>query len=282
MKLLSTKKGNVVDLMTSPLFITIVALGIVGLTILNATTKIGADTTYEQKYYSADAALLIDSLYSVRKDANLHYIYLTPENIGFKIEPHTVTAYTKDAPEGNKFYYTQDTKYVNEYRNFAPGISPIFYRIGNQIGVKEKISDIPKNEPVIICEEDLPAINANLVDRTQLKTEQIVKLAGPTPLIFTEIKKGPSQLIIYTNSKEYANNLACHFSKKLRENRISFEGYSVVPITAILAFNNATKQITSTEAPAIYIQLQQPEILPGLELVFYDAIQKTITPGGST
>jgi hypothetical protein len=282
MKLLSAKKGNVIDLMTSPLFITIVALGIVGLTILNATTKIGSDTTYEQKYYSADAALLIDSLYSVRKDANLHYIYLTPENIGFKIEPHTVTAYTKKDPKGNKFYYTQDTKYVNVPANFDPGKSLIFYRVGNEIGAKEKISEIPKNEPVIICEENLPLINANLADKTQLKTEQIVKLAGPTPLILSEIKKGPSQLIIYTNNKEYANNLACHFSKTLRENKIKFEGYSIVPITPILAFNDATKEITSSKSPAIYIQLQQPELLPGLELVFYDAIQKVVTPGGST
>jgi len=282
MKLLSAKKGNVVDLMTSPLFITIVALGIVGLTILNATTKIGSDTTYEQKYYSADAALLIDSIYSVRKDANLYYIYLTPENIGFKIEPHTVTAYTKDASEGNKFYYTQDNKYVNNYGNFEPGTSLLFYRVENQIGMTDKISNIPKNEPVIICEEELPIINANLVDRTQLKTEQTIQLTGPTPLIFAEIKKGPAQLIIYTNNKEYANNLACHFSKKLRENRILFDGYSIVPITSILAFNDATKQITSTEAPSIYIQLQQPELLPGLELVFYDAIQKVVIPGGST
>lgn len=268
--------------MLFPLFLTVLALGVVGLSIFNALIQIGSDTTYEQKYYSADVALLMDSLYAVRNDVNLHYIYLTPENIGFKIEPHTVTAYTKETPEGNKFYYTQDNKYVNNYGNFVPGTPLIFYRVGDQIGVKEKISDMPKNEPVIICEENLPIINVNLVDRTQLKTEQVVQLTGPTPLTFAEIKKGPSQLIIYTNNKEYANNLACHFSKKLRENRISFDGYSIVPITPILAFNDETRQITSTEAPAIYIQLQQPELLPGLELVFYDAIQKIVLPGGST
>lgn len=278
MKLFSDKRGDI-ELMIHPLFKIIVAVGIVGLTILSAVTKIGSDTTYQQKYYSADAALLIDSLYAVRKDVNLHYIYSPPKDIGLKIEPHTVTAYTKKDPKGNKFYYTQDTKYINTYGNFEPGKPLIFYRVGNEIGVKEKTSEIPNKEPVIICEENLPAINANLVDKSQLKTEQAVKLAGPSPLIIAEIKKGPSQLIIYTNNKEYANNLACQFSKKLRENGITFEGYAIVPITSILAFNDATKELTSSESPAIYIQLQQPELLPGLELVFYDAIQKVVTGG---
>jgi len=278
MKLLSAKRGDI-ELMIQPLFVIIVALGVVGLTILNATTKIGSDTTYEQKYYSADAALLIDSLYAARKDVNLYYTYPVLTDIGFKIEPNTVTAYTKKDPKGNKFYYTQDTKYVNKYGNFEPGKQVIFYRVGNEIGAKEKISEIPKSEPIINCEENLPLINANLADRTQLKTGQIAKLSGPEPLVFVEIKKGPSQLIIYTNNIGYSNNLACHLSKKLRENGITFESYSIVPIINTLAFNDATKEITSSKSPAIYVQLQQTELLPGLELVFYDAIQKVIFGG---
>lgn len=278
MKLLSAKKGNVVDLMTSPLFITIVALGIVGLTILNATTKIGSDTTYEQKYYSADTALLMDSLYAVRKDVNLHYIYSAPKDIGFKFQPNAVTAYTKKDPKGNKFYFTQDNKYNFVPGNFEPGKPLIFYRMNDEIGVKDSANSLPKNWPVIICEENLPAIQTSLIEKSKFKTEQKTNMTGPSPLIIAEITKGSSQLIIYTNNKGYANNLACHFSKKLMENKISFEGYSIVPITEILAFDDATKQITSTEEPAIYIRLQQPELLPGINLAVHGAIQQTINP----
>jgi len=274
----SNKRGNVVDLMTHPTFVILVALGLVGIAIIQATTEVGSDTTYEQKYYSADAALLMDSLYAVRKDVNLQYTYLLPSNLGLKIENFKATAYTDLKPKGNSFYFTMDTNYEPIIPITIPiGKTPIFYKNGKKIGITDKKINYEQN---IICEENLPAIQTSLIEKSKFKTEQKTNMTGPSPLIIAEITKGPSQLIIYTNNKGYANNLACHFSKKLRENGV-FDGYSIVPITEILTFDDTTKQITSTEEPAIYIRLRQPELLPGINLAVHGAIQQTINPGPS-
>jgi|GEM_PF-6692794 len=279
MKLLLAKRGNVIDLMTSPLFITIVALGLVGLTIFSAITQIGSSTTFEQKSYSADAALLIDSLYAVRKDVNLNYIYLTPENIGFQITPNTIIAYTNKTPEGNKFYYTQDYFYSNTYGNFAPGKPLIFFKIGNKIGATDTISKVPDNLPVISCDSELPKFEGILagIEKIGPTSQQIF---GQTPLVYAQITQGPSELIIYTNNKKYANALACAIAKSIRNKEINFEGYSIIPITPLLAFDDTTKIITSTQEPAVFVKLQQPKTQYGINVLnayVYDAMKEVLT-----
>lgn len=274
MKLFLYKRGNVIDLMTSPLFVTIVALGLVGLSILQAATQIGTDTTFEQKYYSADAALLIDSFYALRKDLNINYNYFLPSNFGMNVEPSVVTVYTEKTPHGNKFYFTQDSRYELTGGNFPPGKKKVIYRNGINIGVAEFA---PTNNPLMPCEGELPVIIRQSVDVNNFG-ENPNTIIGPDPLIIFQLVKGPSKLIIYTNDEGYSDILACRIAHNIKNSGISFEEYAVLPvITNVLSYDDGLTKIKSTRDTAVFVKLQQPEINNQIKTAVKYAVEEVMS-----
>lgn len=272
MRLFSAKKGNLIDLITSPLFVTIVALGLVGLTILNAVAQVGSSTTFEQKHYSADIALLVDTLYSFRKDINIHYKYTPPQTMAFNIEPHTVTAYTDKKENGNKFYYTQDNLYSNSYGEFPKGTQIVLFRNAQTIGAAKQA---PTFETPTICEEQVFSIQGTIGTAEQI-TSTPTTIFGPTPLIMTQLTKGPSQLIIYTNGKPQTDTTACHIVKQLLQTGISFSSYTILPINSLLSFDEGTKQITKSKEPALLIKLQQEKTTNAIQTATHYAIREAL------
>lgn len=271
------KKGKIVDVMLHPVFVLVVALGVVGLILINTTTEIGSDTTYEQKYYSADAALIIDSLFALRRDVNLQYTYLLPQNLGLKIEDYKATVYTDLKPEGNSFYFTMDSNYQPIIpTKIPPGKTPILYKNDKKIGITDKKINYEQN---IICDEELPKIKTDF-QVTKEKIGQIpTKILGAEPTIYASVKKGSPQLVIYTNNKGYSNILACKIAQGIGKG-INFEGFSIVPLSSLLIKDEITKNLVENENPAIYLEIQQ-ENIQGISEVVLDISERTVNPGQS-
>src|SRR3989344_3989237 len=104
--LLPNKKANIADIVLTPLFITGIALGIVLLIILRSVYSIGSSDDFEKRFYAADAALLVDSMYSVRPDVALTVDH-NPKFQG-TISQNKVTVFKKNKEDGKFFYFTED------------------------------------------------------------------------------------------------------------------------------------------------------------------------------
>ena len=79
------RKGAVVDIVLNPLFVTAVALVVIGGFILRNAYTMGEATELQKAIYATDVAFNIDSIYSVRKDVNFFVEYPVLAKFGIKI-----------------------------------------------------------------------------------------------------------------------------------------------------------------------------------------------------
>ncbi len=109
------KKGDVPSFVLTPTFRTLLALGVVLLTLLYFVNGIGGSTKFERQYYSRDIALLIDTVLSLPGNSELLYSYDKPESetkFALKVDKEKVTL--KDIGE-NSFPY-----FLKKDTNFEP------------------------------------------------------------------------------------------------------------------------------------------------------------------
>jgi len=126
------------DLVLTPAFITVVALGFVGLTILNAAYSVTSSLEYDEKFYSADNGLTIAALYASPKDVNFYTTYDLPVYFGMNVTSHKVTIFGDDGSY-QTFFFEESPLYKMKYKDFALEIDKfIYYKSGNTLGVESK------------------------------------------------------------------------------------------------------------------------------------------------
>ena len=123
------------ELTLSPAVVTIFALGVVGLTLLNAIAELGTTKDYDEKVYATRNALIRDALQAVPKDTSVQTEITIPKGLGLEIEQHKARA--AYGIEGYTFYYTKNFDYTllnadfDQKKNNSP---LIHYKTGNTIG----------------------------------------------------------------------------------------------------------------------------------------------------
>ncbi len=122
-------KKAIVDIPLVPLFTLVLVIGLVLPAVIRATTEVGTPMDLAKQYYSADLALLIDSIYAVRPDVNLHYVYLTRKELSHDIQHSKVTIYEETPEDGRTFLYTQDVNVRQNTLSLSKGTTSVhFYK----------------------------------------------------------------------------------------------------------------------------------------------------------
>ncbi|MBI5066546.1 hypothetical protein HZA97_10040 [Candidatus Woesearchaeota archaeon] len=165
---LNSKKGDVPSFVLTPTFRTLLALGVVLLTLLYFVNGIGGNTKFERQYYSRDIALLIDTVLSLPGNSNILYSYDKPESetkFTLKVDKEKVTM--KDVGE-NYFPY-----FLKKDTNFEPvTIEPSepniikIIKSGNNLLIKNVLEKRFPDE--LNCYKPKESINSVIIDAMHL------------------------------------------------------------------------------------------------------------------
>ncbi|MBW2978752.1 N-acetylmuramoyl-L-alanine amidase [Candidatus Woesearchaeota archaeon] len=140
----SSKKGEAVDILMHPVFITFVALAVL-LYLLWFVHGIGSESVFEKKFLAEDIALTIDSLLAARGNVVVYYQpqkqdYVPEFNYYFK--KNQVIVHEDEVPESSagRFFFTSDPKidFKEKRLKFSePFILPVFAKLGNRLIVDD-------------------------------------------------------------------------------------------------------------------------------------------------
>ncbi len=251
------------DIVLSPLFTTVVALGLVGLIILRSIYGLGSANEFEKQKTADDIGLLADSLYAVRPDANFVVNYEAPIQFGITMDPKLVTVYEKEPKDGKIFWFTEDKAYPFSYGNFPPRRKDPnirFFKEGNRLGVLPP--GVMVNLATPTCSKrahpKLPA-KMDLSTLANLGTGT-VEIATGSIMINARGAQGPPLLKLYVNNNPESAYLACSIAQSLFS-AIPFEGYAIIPINPeLLAPDDPRKVIVGSKDLAVFIDISLPII----------------------
>ncbi len=242
------KRANILDLVLQPLFVTIVALGMVLLMILSSIHDIQSSTAYEKRFYAADAALLIDSLFALPKDANVETKYILPD-FGLKAEHNTVTILPD---ERQNFYFTGDSLYSFRAAEFPEKTGTLlFYKTGNTVGIEKSSFNPNFNMPY--CEPVEGKLKATVDYRATIGNIPALIIAGDA-LASIRLNSGGEQIVkIYVNSVKESEQIACYLSREFSDTFGT--NTAVIPVnTQLLAVDDPRIMLKGT-TPAFFIDI---------------------------
>jgi len=246
------KRASVMDLVLQPLFVTIVALGIVLLMILSSIYDIQSSTAYEKKFYSADIALLIDSLFALPKDTNLEMEYIFPADFGMTAEHNTVTILPD---EGQNFHFTDDSLYNLVTTSFQPSKSAtqlLFYKAGNTVGVDNRKTFSP-NLDSQYCEYAEPRKLKAIVDyRATIGPTPTLVVTGEALLSARLNPGGETIAKIYINPLSESEQIACLLSREIIEIGINT---AIIPVNTQLLAADDPRNMLKGATPALFVDI---------------------------
>jgi len=259
MSLRSHKRGNIIDILLTPTFTTVVALGIVFVVILRTIYGIGSDIEYNKQFFAADIALQAESLYTVRQDVNLVIEYPAPKDLGINIESKLVTVYKEKPRDGRIFWFNEDKAYGFSYAKFKPDRKEgeiKFFKEGNSIGVLAgKI-----NPATPYCERRVPKKTQATIDYGVIKllgTEPVYIVTGNI-LVAAHVTKGEPTAVIYINEEPESERLACEMVQNLVKN-LKLEGYAILPLNPdLLHPEDPRKEVAKSKKIAAFVHLTLP------------------------
>ncbi len=231
-------KKAIAEYVLNPTFVTIIALGIVGLTIFNSVVEIGTSKAYDEKVYATRNALIRDALQALPKDINAQAEITIPEKLGLEIDQHSMRAYF--IQPGHTFYYTKSQDYILLDAKFDPekNNSPLLhYKTGNTIGTISKGLN-----PNLIPNLLIPYCPETRQYNVQIDKQAILNY-GTTPvrLMTGEITIDAVQgtgtkptLKIYTNTNQEA---ACHIIQNILQ-EFPIKGAAIIPVNKELIPSN--------------------------------------------
>lgn len=255
------RRANVIDIMLSPAFTTVIALMLVGMLMYSAVSKVGSSTEFEKQIFATDIGLLADSLYAVRPDVNLITEYTAPSQFGIKIEPRQVTVYEEKPEDGKIFWFNEDKNYKFNYGNFLPKRSTpqlTFFKQGNTLGVQTGTVNLAtpyceiRQHPKTSAKIDYAAISG-------ISQQPIEMLTGDA-LVTVQGLQGSPTAIIYINNNPESAQLACQIAKGLFE-EFPLEGYAILPLNPkVLSPDDPRLKTAQSQNLAVYIELTLPAI----------------------
>ncbi|VVB81068.1 Uncharacterised protein [uncultured archaeon] len=255
------RRASVPDIILSPTFTTVIALGLVGLIILSSIYKLGSSTEFEKQIFSADIALLADSLYAVRPDVNLIIEYPAPTQFGIKIEPRLVTVYQEKPEDGKSFWYNEDKAYQFKYGAFPPKRKTpkiTFFKQGNTLGVLT--TNINTATPY--CEIRPHQKTSARIDYPAIAGigQQPVDVATGNVQITAQALQGNPTATLYVNSNPESAQLACQIAQALFE-EFPMEGYAIIPLNPeLLSPDDPRLKTAQNQNIAVFIELTLPAI----------------------
>jgi hypothetical protein len=146
------KRGGFVGFVLSPMFVTLIALGIVLVYMLWFVGGVGKSTTFEKNFLATDLALLIDTIPAMPQPGNL-LVFYNPQRsekfkttYGFRFLKNKAEVITADGDTRPGIaYYTSDPAMDAEERTFTHSdimIVPVFVK--HESGIA--ISDLNKRD----------------------------------------------------------------------------------------------------------------------------------------
>lgn len=245
------KRGTVLEFVLHPVFMVVVAVMVLlsGYANINA---IGSSLVYKEKYYAANNALLITSLFALRKDVNVAvYSYLPPE-FGIDVSKNQVTVFSKD-DEGRTFYFEEDPLYDLNHIAFRPAIdnSFIYYKSGNFVGLDQsKTSKLNFNAKY--CEQlSLPKLKAE-VHNIVIEQNPVTVVSGDASVTAHIFPAGLPMVKLYINPMRESEQLACLISQSLAS-KFNIP-VAIIPVnTKLLAPDDPLISLGSI-SPALFIE----------------------------
>jgi len=248
------------DIVLSPLFVTVVALGLVGLTMFNAINELGTSKVYDEKFYAVRNGLVRDAIQSIPKDTNLQVEVTIPDGFGFEFKKHYSRVYHRK-DEGYKFYNTHSIPYKFTSTSFKSGTERkpeknnplIHYRIGNRIGI-ESLGQNPSFKPdlrIPYCEKSDKRLRVsfeegrkNILDFSSVP----VKLVEGDVSIFVQSGNNPQPILkIYVSPTSESAHIACFIIQNMFEVFPQLKGAASIPVNVDLVPNtDFRKQLTGT------------------------------------
>ena len=93
------KRGNMIDLILSPMFVVIIVLTLVFLPLLKYATSVGKSAYFEREFYSKDLGLMVSALQAAPNDVTVNYENVRNVNVTFK--PNYIESYGYDVNPKN-------------------------------------------------------------------------------------------------------------------------------------------------------------------------------------
>ncbi|MBS3148892.1 hypothetical protein J4219_08495 [Candidatus Woesearchaeota archaeon] len=240
------KKGSIIDIVMQPLFVTMVALGIVLVILLRSVYSIGSSTGFEEQFYAVDAALLIDSIQAVRSDANLEVKYGVP--MGARVTSSKVEVASKSFPFSSSNY---------QLTGGTIGPNSRIVRSGSTISV----STAPLALPLPICVDNLDVRGVHSDNLEYLRGMDVSPVDVVTGNIRVRASLNPSQvraLKVYVKDSELSKQLGCKIASRLVPKIAGLESVSIVPIYRALLSSSDPK---SFDGEGIFIEVSAPSDL---------------------
>ena len=205
------KRGAILDIVLHPLFVLVIGVGIVLPTLLGAINNIGDSVVYETKFFSADIALNLESLFAVSKDVNVQFTYPFPPQFSVGLHPQRITVY---ADEGRDFFFTGDSFYTYEEKVIPRDIGGmLFYKIGNTVGIEGKHTNPSPNLNIPYCENTPRQKSRMTFDHRAVLGRQPATFVTGGARIDAQLRPGAPLIKLYINSD--AEELACVLSQQL-------------------------------------------------------------------
>lgn len=256
------RKGAVVDIVLNPLFVTAVALVVIGGFILRNAYTMGEATELQKAIYATDVAFNLDSLYSVRKDVNFFVEYPVLAKFGIKIGPKLVTVYETKPEDGKIFWFNEDRGYDFVYGEFKPKRkTPAirFFKEGNKLGVLKRARI---NFATPMCEERLHTKRTAVADYTVLASlgQQPVDIVTGEVLITADASQGIPSLTIYVNSNPESAQMACEIAQELFKT-LPLKEYAIMPLNPELLGKDDTRlTVAQSKDLSAYVYITLPQI----------------------
>ncbi len=100
-KAFKLKKANILDLVFTPTFVTVIVLGFFLLGMLNYIYGLAGDLSYEKQYLAVEHALLINALHAL--DGNAFVIYPNRFNFSFSYSKNSVKVFDSEGEKSTAF-----------------------------------------------------------------------------------------------------------------------------------------------------------------------------------
>lgn len=250
------KKGTIVDIILEPLFVTMVALGIVLVILLRSVYSIGSSTGFEEQFYAVDAALLIDSIQAVRSDANVEVNYGVP--FSAQIKSGEVEVKIKSFPFSLSNYQMSEG---------TIGSSSRIIRSGSSISVSNAALALPLPKCVDsldvkgVVSDNVPYLRSMDAEPVTVVTGDVTVKAFLKP---SELKS----LKIYVKDSEKSKQLGCKIASRLAPKIAGLESIAIIPIYPSLLSSSDPKFF---EGEGVFVEVTAPS-----DLVIKGAIVQSI------
>ncbi len=245
------KRGTVVEFVLHPLFMVVVAVMVLlsGYANINA---IGSSPVYREKYYSANNALLISSLFALRKDVNVAVDSYLPPEFGIDISPNSVTVFSQN-DEGRSFFFEEDPLYALNHVAFRPSADNtfIYYKSGNFIGLDQAKTAL-LNFNAKYCEQlSLPKLKAE-VHNVVIERNPVAVVSGDATVTAHIFPAGLPMVKLYINPMKESEQLACLISQSLA-GKFNVP-VSIIPVNTKLLAPDDLLIILASNSPALFIE----------------------------